>query len=201
MTERTVRDRKLSEKFRNVDSATLAEAATRQLDALEDDNHAAEREAEIGRDDDEFLPTGGDSEDDADSTVFTKGAKKRRASSAKKGKRGKGATRADRKKRRKGSDLSDTGGKPNSSGSTNIERWNMTLANMLQREPLSSEERPANMVHFDAMTARPSKKPSRPFCVVCGFNASYTCRQCGARFCSIPCDTVHQQAQCLKFIS
>lgn len=200
MVERTVRDRKLSEKFRNVDSATLAEAATRQLDALENDNHAVEREAELGRDDDEFLPTGGDSEDDADATVFTNGPKKRRASSAKKGKRGKVIVRADRKKRRKGSGLSDPDGKL-SSGSNSIERWNMTLANMLQREPLSSEERPANMVHFEAMTARPSKKPSRPFCAVCGYNASYTCRQCGARFCSIPCDTVHQQAQCLKFIS
>lgn len=198
MAQRTGRERKLAERLRNVDSATLAEAAVRQLDALEDDNHAMEREAaELERNDDEFVPTGVDSDDDGDVPMFTKSSKKRRASGAKARKRGK-AGRADRSKRRKGSSVSDLS---KISGGSNIERWNMSLSNMLQREPLSLGQRPARMVHYDALTASASSRPSRPFCAVCGYNAAYTCRRCTARFCSIPCDAVHQQAQCLKFIS
>lgn len=198
MVDRAGRERKLSEKLRNVDSTALAEAAARQLDALEDDNHAFEQEAQLRQDDDEFMPMGVDSDDDEDAAVFTKAVKKRRASNTKAGKRGKGA-RGERSKRQKGSGLPSKGS--SSGGASSIERWNMSLANMLQRDPISSDQRLPNMVHFDAMTARPSKRPCRPFCAVCGYTAAYTCRQCGARFCSIACNVVHQQAQCLKFIS
>ncbi|GIX76892.1 zinc finger HIT domain-containing protein 1 [Caerostris darwini] len=45
----------------------------------------------------------------------------------------------------------------------------------------------------------PSKYPDRHFCAVCGFNAPYTCVQCGTRFCSVKCQGIHQDTRCMKW--
>ena len=46
-----------------------------------------------------------------------------------------------------------------------------------------------------------SKLPERHFCAVCGFPSTYTCTSCGVRFCSLRCQSTHQDTRCLKYVS
>ncbi|OIT20039.1 PREDICTED: SWR1 complex subunit 6 [Nicotiana attenuata] len=52
-----------------------------------------------------------------------------------------------------------------------------------------------------AAVGPPSSISRRHFCTVCGFSANYTCVQCGMRFCSIKCQTIHKDTRCLKFVA
>ncbi|RQM16117.1 hypothetical protein KXD40_004331 [Peronospora effusa] len=45
----------------------------------------------------------------------------------------------------------------------------------------------------------PPTHPVRRFCCVCGFFASYNCRRCGSRYCSVGCGDQHKESGCLKF--
>lgn len=47
--------------------------------------------------------------------------------------------------------------------------------------------------------SRPSKRPSRTFCEICGYWGTYRCGKCGARYCGLECGGVHQETRCQKF--
>ncbi|KAL3317796.1 Zinc finger HIT domain-containing protein 1 [Cichlidogyrus casuarinus] len=47
----------------------------------------------------------------------------------------------------------------------------------------------------------PSRIPPRNFCSVCGFRSSYTCVNCGMRFCSIKCNEIHIDTRCMKWVA
>ncbi|KAA8899621.1 hypothetical protein FN846DRAFT_170616 [Sphaerosporella brunnea] len=47
--------------------------------------------------------------------------------------------------------------------------------------------------------SRPSRRPSRTFCEICGYWGTYRCGKCGARYCGLECGGVHQETRCQKF--
>ncbi|XP_049395019.1 SWR1 complex subunit 6 [Solanum stenotomum] len=55
--------------------------------------------------------------------------------------------------------------------------------------------------YLRAAVGPPSSIARRHFCTVCGFSSTYTCVQCGMRFCSIKCRTIHNDTRCLKFVA
>ncbi|KAI5684068.1 hypothetical protein M9H77_05296 [Catharanthus roseus] len=55
--------------------------------------------------------------------------------------------------------------------------------------------------YLRAAVGPPSSTSRRHFCTVCGFTATYTCVQCGMRFCCIRCQTIHKDTRCLKFVA
>lgn len=168
---RSQRKRKVAERVRKVDRAALREAQQRRLDALEDDNHAVEAEAAVLADEPEYNP-GEDSDEEL-------------------------ALGSSKPKRRARASRNSTVAKARSKAKPGIEKWNKSLAQALEEEDVS--KRPKGMVHYDEIAARPSTKPPRPFCSVCGYHAAYTCTRCYVRFCSVPCGNVHSETRCLKF--
>lgn len=64
------------------------------------------------------------------------------------------------------------------------------------------ESLPPHMpTYLRAAVGPPSSSSRRHFCTVCGFSSTYTCVQCGMRFCSIKCRTIHNDTRCLKFVA
>lgn len=55
--------------------------------------------------------------------------------------------------------------------------------------------------YLRAAVGPPSSTSRRHFCTVCGFSSNYTCVQCGTRFCSTRCRTIHNDTRCLKFVA
>ncbi|KAK4486484.1 hypothetical protein RD792_009166 [Penstemon davidsonii] len=55
--------------------------------------------------------------------------------------------------------------------------------------------------YLTAAVGPPSFTARRHFCTVCGFSSNYTCVQCGMRFCSTRCQTIHNDTRCLKFVA
>ncbi|KAL3818008.1 hypothetical protein ACJIZ3_003913 [Penstemon smallii] len=55
--------------------------------------------------------------------------------------------------------------------------------------------------YLTAAVGPPSSTARRHFCTVCGFSSNYTCVQCGMRFCSTRCQTIHNDTRCLKFVA
>ncbi|CAN0903914.1 SWR1 complex subunit 6 [Linum grandiflorum] len=55
--------------------------------------------------------------------------------------------------------------------------------------------------YLRAAVGPPGSTCRRYFCTVCGFASTYTCVKCGMRFCSIRCQTIHDDTRCLKFVS
>lgn len=55
--------------------------------------------------------------------------------------------------------------------------------------------------YLKAAVGPPSSTCRRHFCTVCGFSSNYTCVRCGMRFCSIRCQTIHDDTRCLKFVA
>ncbi|KAI8015863.1 SWR1 complex subunit 6 [Camellia lanceoleosa] len=55
--------------------------------------------------------------------------------------------------------------------------------------------------YLRAAVGPPSSTSRRHFCTVCGFTANYTCVRCGMRFCTIRCQTIHNDTRCLKFVA
>lgn len=47
--------------------------------------------------------------------------------------------------------------------------------------------------------SRPSRRPSRTFCEICGYWGNYRCGKCGARYCGLECGGVHAETKCQKF--
>lgn len=176
-SSRSQRKRKVAERVRQVDATALAEARLRRLDALENDNHAAEFEAEALAGEDEYDP---DADSDDCLKVGGGGSSKKR--SAKRLRRGSAGRAAKPVKRR------DKAG---------IEKWNKSLAQALEEDDVGN--RPQGMVLYNEIEAGPSLRPPRPFCSVCGFRAAYTCTRCYVRFCSVPCGKLHNETRCLKY--
>ncbi|CDF37062.1 unnamed protein product [Chondrus crispus] len=179
---RTARKRKVASRVRQVDATALAAARRRRLDALENDNHAAEQETAALAGEDEYDPDA----DSDDALVGGRASKKRVAKRARSSRGARGARGAPARS-----------AKPKRNGKRNIQRWNKTLAQALEEETPAS--RPGGMVAYDEIEARRSQRPSRPFCSVCGFRAAYTCTRCLVRFCSVPCGNLHNETRCLKF--
>lgn len=198
MSPREQRKRKVSERLRNVGAGAIIEARGRQLDALEDDNHAMEQEARLLEGEEEYQPGQATDEDEG---VFQTSRKKRRTPGKSRARERVGRRRAANKGSTFETSImtnSPSGGFGVSSkrSGVSIERWNMSLARMLQEE--EGYQRPRGMIAFADLTAAPSKVPARPFCAVCGYAAAYTCTRCASRFCSIRCGGIHEQTQCLK---
>lgn len=64
------------------------------------------------------------------------------------------------------------------------------------------EALPAHVpTYLRAAVGPPSSTARRHFCSVCGYLASYTCVQCGARFCSCRCQVIHGDTRCMKFVA
>ncbi|KAL3525262.1 hypothetical protein ACH5RR_013634 [Cinchona calisaya] len=82
----------------------------------------------------------------------------------------------------------------------NAKRASRTFLELLQEANLESLP-PHVPSYLRAAVGPPSSSSSRHFCTVCGFTASYTCVQCGMRFCSIRCQTIHTDTRCLKFVA
>lgn len=76
-----------------------------------------------------------------------------------------------------------------------LERLNKSVALAIAEEG----ERPYGMVSSEEIAARPSIRPARALCSVCGYKATYTCTRCLVRFCSVQCGNVHNETRCLKF--
>ena len=55
-------------------------------------------------------------------------------------------------------------------------------------------------INYLTAAVPPSVLPERKFCSVCGFPSSYTCMQCGSKFCCVKCFNTHQETRCLKWI-
>ncbi|KAI8816068.1 uncharacterized protein EV422DRAFT_501687, partial [Fimicolochytrium jonesii] len=45
------------------------------------------------------------------------------------------------------------------------------------------------------VSAKPSVKPPRKFCSVCGYFSKYTCMRCGMQYCSITCRDAHTETR------
>jgi len=74
-------------------------------------------------------------------------------------------------------------------------RFRKNFAQLLE-ESRSYRPDPPN---YQSALAPPSKFPERHFCAVCGFPSSYTCVQCGTRYCCVKCLGTHQDTRCLKW--
>jgi zinc finger HIT domain-containing protein 1 len=64
----------------------------------------------------------------------------------------------------------------------------------IKRE-LASETR----FNYFSINVQPSAFPPRKFCSVCGFDCTYTCVQCGTKYCSTKCLQTHKDTRCLKW--
>ncbi|KAH6758121.1 HIT-type Zinc finger family protein [Perilla frutescens var. hirtella] len=82
----------------------------------------------------------------------------------------------------------------------NAKKAPRTFLELLQEANL--ESLPPHVPSYSrAAVGPPSSTARRHFCTVCGFSGSYTCVQCGMRFCSIRCQTIHTDTRCLKFVA
>ncbi|KAH6791386.1 HIT-type Zinc finger family protein [Perilla frutescens var. frutescens] len=82
----------------------------------------------------------------------------------------------------------------------NAKKAPRTFLELLQEANL--ETLPPHVPSYSrASVGPPSSTARRHFCTVCGFSGSYTCVQCGMRFCSIRCQTIHTDTRCLKFVA
>lgn len=52
---------------------------------------------------------------------------------------------------------------------------------------------------YNQVVAAPSKYPKRKFCDVCGNFSKYRCMKCGVFFCSIECNSMHEETRCLRW--
>ncbi|XP_026468502.1 zinc finger HIT domain-containing protein 1-like [Ctenocephalides felis] len=72
-------------------------------------------------------------------------------------------------------------------------RFRKSLAQMIEDDKLTNE------INYSTAVAKPSEKPDRHFCAVCGFPSNYTCTTCGSRYCCVKCLNTHQDTRCLKW--
>jgi zinc finger HIT domain-containing protein 1 len=187
---RPQRKRRVAERVRQVGAAELAAARVRQLDALEADTHELQDTAPS---DDEYVPMadgrGSDNDDDLDVLRIGRG-----------GGDGPGATEDDRSKQGRGKRVRrGTRGVRASKNTVGIEKWNKPLQQALDEDIARGLVKEGDAESYSSIAARPSFRPSRKLCSVCGFEAPYTCSRCAVRFCSVRCGSVHEETRCLKF--
>jgi zinc finger HIT domain-containing protein 1 len=82
-------------------------------------------------------------------------------------------------------------------------RGNLRLKLLNLNQLIEEDARRPAPNYTTAVAPDPAKfnLPQRHFCAVCGFNGKYTCVTCGARFCSINCQTTHKETRCMKWIT
>lgn len=91
------------------------------------------------------------------------------------------------------SDESDEeGGRRKSKKPRGVVRSIKTVDMMLMSDPLVGDS-------FASIESPLSVLPPLKLCSVCSNKAAYTCTRCSARFCSIPCLTIHRDTRCLKY--
>lgn len=159
------------------DSTTRALHAQARLDALESDN-AGGADALAAADDEEDA-----SGDEDEEPVFKHKAAHKSSSSGpakRKTRQAKAAERVGGAQLRKGNPRS--------------------FLELLQDAGL--ETLPPYVPSYLTAAVGPSSLTSRRhFCSVCGYIAPYTCVRCGSRFCSVKCQTVHNDTRCQKFVA
>lgn len=170
MGARPRRKRQIAERVRTVDASEVQAAHARRLEALEADADDSWNVGQTASDDEYVLS---DEELKSSNTLTSKKKRTRRAT-----------TRATRNSR--------VPKKP-----SGIEKWNKPLQVALEEDWASGVGNPQES--YDAIAAKPSARPAKHLCSVCGFPASYTCTRCAVRFCSVRCGTVHEETRCLKF--
>ncbi|KAI0565811.1 Vps71/ZNHIT1 [Gracilaria domingensis] len=142
-TTRGKRKREVANRVKHVDFSVIQQARNRRLEALENDNYAAEQEAILLEGEDEYEP-GMESEEEM--------AGKKKSTRTRK-----------RKQRRRQRGLKDNRAEAKGAG---IERWNKSTHAAFEEENLSA--RPNKMVTWEQMIVPPSSRPPRYFCSTCG---------------------------------
>ncbi len=71
-------------------------------------------------------------------------------------------------------------------------RFRKNFATLIEEEHTLAADKKFN--YFSVCVA-PSRFPARKLCAVCGFNASYTCVQCGTRYCTSQCLQTHKDTR------
>jgi zinc finger HIT domain-containing protein 1 len=186
---RPQRKRRVAERIRQVGAAELAAARLRQLDALEADTHELQ---DVVPSDDEYVPMadghGTDNDEDLDVLRLGRGGD------------GPGAAEDDRSKQGRGKRVRRaTRGVRAGKNTAGIEKWNKPLRQALDEDITRGLVKESDADSYTSIAARPSFRPPRKLCSVCGFEAPYTCTRCAVRFCSVRCGSVHEETRCLKF--
>ncbi|KAI5801968.1 hypothetical protein FPQ18DRAFT_312084 [Pyronema domesticum] len=63
---------------------------------------------------------------------------------------------------------------------------------------IDDEESSGPPLGYARAVSRPSRRPSRTFCEICGYWGNYRCGKCGARYCGLECSGVHQETRCQR---
>ncbi|PUU73143.1 hypothetical protein B9Z19DRAFT_571452 [Tuber borchii] len=79
-----------------------------------------------------------------------------------------------------------------------VEEDGMDLDGVL-KEGLMDAQGPGQPLGYAASASRPSAKPKRVFCEICGYWGKYKCQKCSARYCGLQCGGVHSETKCNKF--
>ncbi|CUS12664.1 unnamed protein product [Tuber aestivum] len=69
----------------------------------------------------------------------------------------------------------------------------------VMREGLVNTQDPGQPLGYAASASRPSARPKRVFCEICGYWGKYKCQKCSARYCGLQCGGVHSETKCNKF--
>lgn len=90
------------------------------------------------------------------------------------------------------------GDKPSDRRRSNIRLRVVNFAQLVEED---SKRPPPN--YSTAVAPEPEKfnLPRRHFCSVCGYSGKYTCVTCGARFCTITCQSTHKDTRCMRTYS
>lgn len=81
-----------------------------------------------------------------------------------------------------------------------IQRAKRGVAALVDDEQLALQSgQSCKKMRYPNAVAPASRYPPRPLCAVCGFAATYTCVQCGTRYCCIKCLETHKETRCLKW--
>ena len=205
------RAKKLSAAMRVVDEETRRVIQQNRIDALEGDNLFENLKA----DEDEDAEDDGDAADDmwddyamsgSDQEANSRQILKQEKKSRKDG-NSSGASGTQRKTRSHGQDVSKNLLLSARMSSTNISKENvgkkgqrgkLDLAKIFYKEFYDQEES-MNFQNYLSVAAKPSKKPARFFCSVCGYNSKYQCTRCGLRYCTMQCGNTHKETRCIKF--
>jgi zinc finger HIT domain-containing protein 1 len=74
-------------------------------------------------------------------------------------------------------------------------KYRKTFAQLLEEDLVMR----GNEFNYASAQVGPSQYPPRKFCNVCGLPSTYTCGQCGVRYCTAKCYKTHQETRCLKW--
>ncbi|PWW73785.1 hypothetical protein C7212DRAFT_330416 [Tuber magnatum] len=67
------------------------------------------------------------------------------------------------------------------------------------REGLANTQDLGQPLGYAASASRPSARPKRVFCEICGYWGKYKCQKCSARYCGLQCGGIHSETKCNKF--